>query len=129
MSFRLVKPDRIWLDVPVQIPDGNQGQCRIQVKYLSMMDRRAFLGRINEERMADSEIASDLISDWSGVADAEGHDVAFTPDNLTQAMNIPFVHEAIRDALNRHLLGDGWLDLAKNFVPPVVNGRPAASRT
>ena len=129
MSFRLVKPPRIWLQVTVQVPDmEEQATCRLQIDYLNMAARRELLGRIDTDRLQDTDVARELIRDWGGVSTADGDPIPFTADALTQAMDIPYVHDAFRGALLQHLLGDAWLDLAKNFAPLAGNGRqPAAS--
>ncbi len=118
--FRLVKPESVEVRVEVEPPDGRApGTMTLKVRYLAMSGRKALLERLSKERVTDAALAQELVAGWQGVADEDGEPISFSQDALAAAMDIPYVHDAVRDALIRELFGRGW---KKNSLTPDGDG-------
>lgn len=122
--FRLVRPETVRVEARPKPPDGPEARMGLTLRYLTMTERRELLDRLREGELTDAELAAELATGWDGIADEDGHPIAFSPAALAAAMDIPYVHDAIRDAIAEELLGRG---LAKNFVRPAAAGRPASA--
>ena len=122
--FRLVKPQTVTVVAHPVPPDGAEAaRIKLTLRYLSMSERKALTARLLDERVADADLAGELVTGWSGVVDEAGEVVAFSAEALAAALDIPFVHDAIRDAVIAELFGRG---LAKNSETPAGDGRPAS---
>lgn len=99
MGFVVQKPKEIDLDVKVQVPGGARHQFTIQVKYLSLKERRSFLEDAAAEDRQDMEVAKDLILGWRGVRAEDGSDLPFNVSNLETLMDIPYIYNGITQAL------------------------------
>ena len=122
--FRLIKPETVDIPVSLEPPGGGEAvSVTLTVRYLSMRERKALTARLLEERVPDADLAQELVTGWRGVVDEAGEAVPFSKEALGRAMDIPFAHDAVRDALVAELFSRG---LAKNSKTPAGDGRPAS---
>ena len=122
--FRLISPETVRVEAHPKPPGGAEARIGLTLRYLTMTERRALLERLREGNMTDAELAGELALDWDGVADEEGEPIGFSADALAAAMDIPYMHDAVRDAISEELLGRA---LEKNSVRPVGAGPPASA--
>lgn len=102
--FRLTIPDHLTLPVTVRFPDGGEGDCTIRMRYMGQQARQDYLKRLTDEMRTDPQILDDLLTGWDGIVDESGEDMSF--DNAIarrQVLDVPWVYEAIRDAVLREL--------------------------
>ena len=71
-------------------------------------------------------MAAELVAGWDGIADEDGSPIRFGADALAAAMDIPYFHDAVRDALIEDLFGR-LADPEKNSATPGADGRPASA--
>lgn len=102
--FRLTIPDHLTLPVTVQFPDGGEGDCTVDVRYMGQQARRDYLKRIADESRTDPQILDDMLTGWSGIVDEQGEDMSFTNTNLRRrVLDVPWVFDAILGAVLREL--------------------------
>ena len=127
MSFRLIRPETIDVTVDVQPPGGAAGQVALKVRYLTIPQRRDLIEEIRgsaDESTTDAGLAQRLVVGWDGVEDARGEPVPWSTGALASAMELPYFHSAVTDALMEHIYGAR----AKNFVAPAASGLPARTQ-
>jgi len=120
MIFKLVKPDVVKVPVEVTPPEGKTAKIKLSVRYLSVTEIKELLVELTEDdSIQDADMAQRLLVGWEGIADEEGDPIPFSASALEDAMDIPYFHDAVAEALLDHLIrGRG-----KNFAPPASNGR------
>ena len=102
--FRLTIPDHLTLPVTVRFPDGGEGDCTIDVRYLGQQARVDYLKRITDESLTDPQILDDLLVGWDGITNEKGGVMNFKNTTARrQVLDVPWVYEAIRDAVLREL--------------------------
>ena len=102
--FRLTIPDHLTLPVTVRFPDGGEGDCTIDVRYLGQQARADYLKRITDESLTDTQILDDLLVEWDGITNEEGGVMNFKNNTARrQVLDVPWVYEAIRDAVLREI--------------------------
>lgn len=88
---------------PVQVRfevTGPEGQRQVQAFEASVLrmtvdELQALQQRITAESLSDRDVARSLLRGWSGVADTNGNELVFSPDNLGRVLNIAGVASAI----------------------------------
>lgn len=125
MSFRLVKPQHVTLPVDVTPPGGKTAKINLTVQYLSVSEIKELLREVTEDTsLQDSDLAERLVLDWEKIEDEDGNPIPFSEDALVDALDLPYFHDAVTDALVDHLVrGRG-----KNFEPPARSGRRAKGK-
>lgn len=100
--FSLVTPPCMMLQVHVEAPEGagETGTFTIDVKYLGVEERRAYLRRIADEDRTDPQILDDLLVGWDGLTDEAGVHLDFNdPATRRRVLDVPWVYEAVLDAV------------------------------
>lgn len=119
MSFRLVKPDTIVLKATLRPPGGSAGKLSVRVRYLAMTERRALQERlVSDKSMTDADLIRELLVGWSGLADEQGQEIPYSGETAEELIDIPYFHDAVRDAIVDHLVGDR----EKNSTTPGADG-------
>lgn len=85
---------------------GAGGKISIRVRYLTMTERRSLQERLVSDRaLTDADLIRDLLVGWSGVADEKGEEIPFSGGAVEELIDIPYFHDAVRNAIIDHLLG------------------------
>ncbi len=127
MTFKLVLPETIDVTADVHPPDGSgaeAGQIKLKLRYLSLPERRELIAELQsstDEKTTDAGLAARLVVGWDGLQDEDGEPIPWGASSLASAMEIPYFHDAVRNAIAEHLYGAR----AKNFFAPDGNGPPA----
>lgn len=123
MTFRLVEPTTVDLTATLQPPDAEAGKITLTVRYLRVSERRQWIERLQDESqtLRDADFASEIVTGWDGITDADGAPIPYSADALAQVMDLPYVTQGITDALIEYLFGAR----AKNLLPSAEGG-PAA---
>ena len=102
--FRLTIPDHLTLPVTVRFPDGGEGDCTVHMRYLGQEARVAYVKRIADKSLTDPQILDDLLVGWDGIVDESGAHLEFNDRAARlRVLDVPWVYEAIRDAVLREL--------------------------
>ena len=102
--FRLTIPDHLTLPVTVRFPDGGEGDCTVDVRYLGQQARRDYLQRITDESLTDPQILDDMIVGWDGIVDEKGEPMRFDSQAARRwVLDVPWVYEAVLRAVLREL--------------------------
>ena len=100
--FSLVTPLRMVLPVHVEAPEGagETGTFTVDVKYIGVEERRAYLKRIAGESRTDPQILDDLLVGWDGLTDEDGAYLDFNdPAVRRRVLDVPWVYKAVLGAV------------------------------
>ena len=119
--FRLVKPKTVTVVARPQPPGGGEAaRIALTMRYLSMSERKALTQRLLDERVADSTLAHELVTGWSGVVDETGEAGRVLGRCARRGIGYPLRARRHPRCPHRELFGRG---LKKNSETPAGDGR------
>ncbi len=78
--FKLCPDPTFTAPVAIPLPGGETATIDITFRHMGREALQRFLGRVKD--MPDAEAAKEIITDWSGVAGADGEPLPITADNI-----------------------------------------------
>lgn len=86
---------KVWWPVTVRVPvDGGQTEdYEVSVQYI-LPRRSEFDALRNQDEHAAENFLIDHISDWDGLADADGETLKFSPETLKAVLDIRYIERA-----------------------------------
>jgi len=118
MKFVLAETYRYWWPVTVRMPDpdapGKIMERTLQVLFEPQPREEAIAAqeayeKLTTQRERDAhevEQLKDVCKNWDDVVDSDGGAVAFTPENLSQAVGITWFRQGVYRAYSESLRGD-----------------------
>lgn len=67
----------------------------VEFKRLTMSEATALGRRVEEEKLSDSQVATELMIGWKGVQDGNGAPVPFSEHALRRALDVPNLASAV----------------------------------
>jgi hypothetical protein len=108
--FKFARNREVLWPVTVNVPaDGGPEKVEIRIRYRLLT--RSELTGMSERIKAAAEggeadvvhvldgLLTERITGWDGISDEAGEALAFTPDNLTAVLDVPYLREAIETGL------------------------------
>ena len=105
MIFRLVKPTTVKIPCPVESPDGQTATIVLEVRYKTVTEVSTLVEEMASGTMNDLMLAQRLVVGWERVADDKGNEIAWTEHAFEDAMDLPYFHRAVGQAIVEHLAG------------------------
>ena len=97
--FTLIKSATFKTVVTLNVPNAEgtttAKKLRAEFKFKTQREIDALLAGGS---VADADLLTDVLTGWDGFTDADGADIAFTEENKTQAIDLPFVRVALVQA-------------------------------
>jgi outer membrane PBP1 activator LpoA protein len=91
--FKRAQSETFWSMVEIEYTPENGGRqiikFELQYKRLSDDQWQELRDRIRSEQLDDKAVVREMVTDWR-VKDDDGNPAEFTPENLTQLLNLGF---------------------------------------
>lgn len=93
--FRLSLTPTFSAPVIVEFQGGGRAQFDAVFHRLSQTEIDALTQRIQSGEASDSEICTQVLAGWSGVAEDDGTVIPFIPSNVTRVLDVAGVRAAV----------------------------------
>jgi len=90
MTLRLIRPQAIDLLVTVTPPKGEPERIVIEMKYLDVEERAEYLNSVVQRDLKDAQVLGELVVGWREVANADGQEIPFTKEALSDACKLDY---------------------------------------